>query len=134
MQPDKDLILANEVTSPQPGQRLQAFLVRRPYETEPSVVLVDSEQMANAMATISAGVAAGNSDSAMSRAVRTRSYTTNAAACSADLPDFSNCFNRASNLSVPLVKFMGALSVMDVVKNSHRSAEMGPHPFVGGAA
>lgn len=108
---DRDALLAMEVREPAHGQRVTAFLVRRPYDASASLVLVDSEQIRAAKAMTSPADASGSSDSVIERAVRTASYTSMAARPSASRPFLCKISSRASNASRPsLVVVMGLVA------------------------
>ena len=58
----KEILEAAEVTHPKPGQQLTAVLLRRAYESEASVILVDSAVMASINAMTSEADASGGID------------------------------------------------------------------------
>jgi hypothetical protein len=83
---DRDTLLAAEVTQPRAGQLLAMVPVRRPYQTEVSLALVDTRPMRETLLsrpishrlenTASTSLVEGLSSrlAAMARAVRSRSY------------------------------------------------------------
>lgn len=95
----KEILEAAEVTHPQPGQQLTAVLLRRAYEREASVILVDSAVMASINAMTSEADAFTSKDSAIDRAVRKRSYTAMAASASSLRPLRFRISSRASKAS-----------------------------------
>lgn len=119
---------------PGPGPGLVGIQYRAPYQRQTMLVYVPEVELDRAssaasqasasgestakMPTTSAGVAAGSSDSAMDRAVKSRSYTRSAARPSSVRPIRSTMRRRASNGSVLLSVFIGSLSAM-VVTGRH---------------
>lgn len=143
----KDELLNAVVDQPHAGQHLMAIKMRLPYQSAPEVVLIDldsissstaaallSEHSSQKTATTSVDDGSVSRLSAIALAVRNRSYNAIAAFCSYIGAARCNIFNRASNLSVPLVNDMGAPLVDGKVESPHRTAKRSTRPVAGLAA
>ena len=138
----KDELLNAVVDQPQAGQHLMAINVRLPYQSAPSLVLVDldalSAKSAAALlsahssaniATTTAFVGLVNKLSAIALAVRSRSYELIAHCFSkAGALARSSASSRVSNLSVA---FMGAPLVDGKVESPHLITKRSTHPRTG---
>lgn len=136
----KDELLNAVVDQPQAGQHLMAIKMRMPYQSAPSLVLVDidalSAKSAAALlsahssantATTTAFVGLVNKLSAIALAVRSRSYELMAHCFSkAGALARSSASSRMSNLSIA---FMGAPLVDGKVESPHRTAKASTRPL-----
>jgi hypothetical protein len=134
---DKDQLELIEVIHPAPGQAMTPITLRRTYGRTPEVILVDSAALDALISAASdaeitntsAGVAPGNNDSAIARAVLTVSYTSSAARASSVRPLRPKISKRASIGSVCVNVFTGAPLGVDVVRDSHRKPKRSTHPI-----
>lgn len=118
----KDELLTAAVAVPIAGQLLAAVKIRRPYESMPSLVLVDLAALSPATlaavkeassANISALDGLSRSERAIDLAVLKRSYVSMAASTSLVRALFNKVFNRPSNSSVPSISASSVVGTLD---------------------
>lgn len=124
---NRDLINPIDPADIKPGQVVVGVLWRAPYSSVVGVVLVDAADIIAAnTASTSALVGSTSRLRAIARAVRSRSYALIASVSSLfDARRRCSTCKRASNSSVESV--MGALSAVEVVRDSHRKSGTGAH-------
>lgn len=136
---EREVALAAYVPHANPGQVLIEAKLRLPYQTTESTVYLDTAALPRGLlgallASHSSRKTASTSEllglvsklRAMALAVRNRSYVLTAASISRS-DALLRCIDckRVSNSSVRSFTFMGALSVVEVVTDSHRKAGQG---------
>lgn len=133
----RDELLAAVVHTPLSGQALFAVLLREPYASKPSVLLVDADALplatlaavkAARTATMSAFEGLSRSERAIDLAVRKRSYVSVAAAISLGLALLWSTRRRPSNSSLPSI---AAPCVVDDADRSGAGARLPSAKFGG---